>query len=118
MESYSAEVRGEVLAACDANEGTRVVALRFQVSESWVRRIKQQRRETGQVAPKTAATRQMRQPKWHTWAGWLLAKIGTRPDIYLRELQVELRQERGEKACLMTICGACRALEQSRKKRR
>ena len=115
MEPYSTEVRGEVLAACDAKEGTRVIALRFKVSESWVRRIKQQRRETGQIAPKKAAPRQ---PKWQGWADWLVAKIAARPDIYLRELQDELKQERGEEVCLMTICNACRALEQSRKKRR
>jgi transposase len=115
VDPYSTEVRAEVLAACDANEGTRVIAVRFDVSESWVRRIKQQRRETGQVAPKTAAARAS---KWQTWADWLVAKITARPDIYLRELQAELKQERGEEVCLMTICNACRALEQSRKKRR
>ena len=115
MEPYAAEFRGEVLAACDANEGTRDIAVRFKVSESWVRIIKQQRRETGQVAPKTAAPRQ---PKWHAWADWLLAKITARPDVYLRELQNDLKQELGEEVCLMTICNACRALEQSRKKRR
>jgi transposase len=115
MEPYSEEFRGEVLAACDANEESRVIAVRFQVSESWVRRIKQQRRETGQVAAKTAAPRQ---PKWQAWADWLIAKLAARPDIYLRELQADLKQERGEEVCLMTICNACRALEQSRKKRR
>jgi transposase len=115
MEPYSSEFRSEVLAACDANEVARDIAVRFRVSESWVRRIKQQRRETGQVKPKTAAPRQ---PKWHAWADWLVAKISVRPDIYLRELQAELKQERGEDVCLMTICNACRALEQSRKKRR
>lgn len=115
MEAYDTELRGEVLAACDANEVTRVIAVRFKVSESWVRRIKQQRRETGQVAPKTAAPRQ---PKWQAWADWLVAKLTARPDIYLRELQAALKQERGEEVCLMTICNACRALEQSRKKRR
>lgn len=115
MDPYSTDLRSEVLAACDANEGTRAVALRFQVSESWVRRIKQQRRETGQVAPKTAAPRQ---PKWHAWADWLVAKITARPDIYLRELQAELKRDRDEEVCLMTLCNACRALEQSRKKRR
>ena len=47
MDPYDAKFRGEVLAACDANEGTKAVALRFHVSESWVRRIKQVRRETG-----------------------------------------------------------------------
>ena len=55
MEPYRAEFRAEVLAACDANEGTKTVALRFGVSESWVRRIQQQRHETGQVVPKKAA---------------------------------------------------------------
>lgn len=115
MEAYPTEFRSEVLAACDANEGTRAIALRFKVSESWVRRIKQQRRETGQVAPNTAAPRQ---PKWAAWAGWLVTKISARPDIYLRELQAELKQERGDDACLTTICNACAALEQSRKKRR
>lgn len=55
MEPHGVELRSQVLAACDANEGTRAVVLRSKVSESWVRLIKQQRRETGQVAPKTAA---------------------------------------------------------------
>jgi len=115
MEPYDAEFRGKVLAACDTNEERRLIALRFNVSESWVRRIQQQRRETGQVAAKKAAPRQ---PKWQAWAGWLVAKIAARPDIYLRELQAELKQERGEVVSLGTICTACHALEQSRKKRR
>lgn len=115
MEPYSAEFRGEVLAACDAGEGTRAVALRFKVSEAWVRRIKQQRRETGQVAPRKAKPRT---PKWKEWEDWLLDKIAARPDIYLRELQAELKQELGEEVSLMTICNACRQLGQSRKKRR
>jgi hypothetical protein len=44
--------------------------------------------------------------------------LAAQPDIYLRELQVQLKEERGEDACLMTICIACRELGQSRKKRR
>jgi transposase len=115
VKPIAAEVRAEVLAACDANEGTRVVAVRFKVSESWVRRVKQRRRETGQVAPQTTP---LQVPKWKEWADWLIAKVGARPDIYLRELQAELKAERGEDVCLMTICNACRALELTRKKRR
>ena len=115
MKSYTAEFRGEVLAACDANEGTRDIAVRFAVSESWVRRIKQHRRETGQIAPKKAAPRQ---PKWRRWADWLVTKVTARPDIYLRELKADLKEELSEEACLMTICTACRELDQSRKKRR
>jgi transposase len=115
MESYTKNFRGRVLAACDAGEGTQAVAFQFGVSESWVRRIKQQRRETGQVAAKTTRTRV---PKWRAWADWLVAKVDARPDIYLRELQAELKVERGEEVCLQTICNACAALEQTRKKRR
>jgi transposase len=115
MEAYSKEFRAEVLAACDAGEGTRVVATRFKVSESWVRRIKQQRRETGQIAAK--ATRE-RTPIWQGWADWLVKKIAARPDIYWRELQADLINERGEEVSLQTLCNACRALRQSRKKRR
>jgi transposase len=115
MEAYSKKFRAEVLAACDLGELTHDVALRFGVSKAWVRRIKQQRRETGQVAAKT--TRQ-RTPLWHAWSDWLLTKIEARPDIYLRELQAALHAERGEKVSLQTICNACRALERTRKKRR
>ena len=74
----------QVLAACDAKEGTQAVALRFKVSESWVRRIVQQRRETGQVAAKTTRDRT---PVWQSWTEWLLNKLAARPDMYLRELK-------------------------------
>jgi len=115
MKPLPVELRSEVLAACDANNGTKAVALRFGVSEAWVRRIKQQRRETGQIAPKT---RGPSQPKWRVWAEWLLTKISDRPDIYLRELQAELKAERGVEVSLSTLCYVCRELDQSRKKRR
>ena len=111
---YSKEFRGEVLAACDRGEGTRSVAVRFNVSESWIRRVKQQRRETGQVAAKVTRNRK---PIWHEWSDWLLLKIEERPDIYLRELQSALKAERGKVVCLQTICNACRTLERTRKKR-
>jgi transposase len=119
MEAYTTEFRAEVLAACDAavdtDEGTKAIALRFKVSESWVRSIKQQRREQDKIAPQTAAPRQ---PKWRAWSGWITAKIAERPDIYLRELQAELKAELGGEACLATLCNACNELDQSRKKRR
>jgi transposase len=57
MEAYSKEFRRDVLRSCDAGVGTREVALRFDVSESWVRRIKQERRDQGKTAPKTTRSR-------------------------------------------------------------
>lgn len=115
MKAYTAEFRGQVLAARDAGESTHAVALRFSVSKSWVRRIVQQRRETGQVAAKTTRNRR---PKWHAWAEWLLAKIAAKPDIYLHELQADLKSEVGATASLATLCAACAALKRTRKKRR
>lgn len=115
MEPYPVEFRAEVLAAFDANEGTRAIAARFSVSDSWIRRIVQQRRETGQLGPRPVPPQK---PKWLAWADWLVAKITARPDIYLRELQAELKVERGEAVTLTTISNACRALELTRKKRR
>ena len=61
MEAYSAEFRAEVLAARDAGVTTREVAARFGVSDSWIRRIVQVRRETGQLTVITV--RQKRIPK-------------------------------------------------------
>ena len=54
MRPYSVDLRQRVLADCDAGAGTRAVAAKYTVSESWVRKLKQQRRETGAIAPRTA----------------------------------------------------------------
>ena len=115
MEAYSKEFRRDVLTACDAGEGTRSVALRFDVSESWVRRIKQERREQGKVAP--LATRRRRKV-WEPYAEWLLAQLDARPDAYLRELQAAAQAELGWEVSDVTLSRACRALRRTRKKRR
>lgn len=115
MESYSKEFRREVLAACDAGGGTREVALRFTVSESWVRRIKQERREQGKLAPKTTRNRRK---IWEPHAEWILAKLDQQPDLYLRELQAAAQEELGWKVSDVTLSRACRELRRTRKKRR
>jgi transposase len=115
MEAYSKEFRRDVLAACDAGGGTRDVANRFRVAESWVRRIKQQRRETGQVAPKTTRNRRR---TWEAWADWLRAAVAETPDAYLRELQARLKQELGIEVSENLIGAACHALKLTRKKKR
>ena len=115
MEAYSKEFRRDVLAACDAGCGTREVAIQFDVSESWVRRIKQVRRESGRVTVKTT---RHRKHVWEDWSDWLQKKINDRPDIYLRELQADLKSELGVEVSQWTLCKACRALGRTRKKRR
>lgn len=115
MQPYSKEFRRDVLAACDAGEGTRVVASRFGVSESWVRRIKQERRESGKVAAKTTRDRKH---VWEAWTDWLIARLDQQPDIYLREIQADLKSELGVEVSLWTIGHACGAVGRTRKKRR
>jgi transposase len=99
-----------VLAACDAGGGTRVVALRFNVSESWVRRIKQERREQGKIAP---CTTRRRVPKWEPLRERMLEIVGQRPDITLREL----KQELGTSLAPSTLCGALQKLKLTFKKK-
>lgn len=56
--AYSQDLRDRVIAARDEGLKTRRVARLFKVSESWVRRIMQRRREHGQTAarPRGGAT--------------------------------------------------------------
>ncbi|MGE4003271.1 MAG: hypothetical protein AB7I48_24050 [Planctomycetaceae bacterium] len=112
MDAYTKEFRRDVLAAGDAGGGTKAVALQFGVSESWVRRIKQQRRETGQVAPKTT---RRRRPKWRAWADWLRAAVAATPDADVRELQVRLKAKCGIDVRESVIGAAGHALQLTRK---
>ena len=52
---YSMDLRVRVLADCDAGLGAAAVAAKFQVSASWVRRLKQRRAATGETAPRATA---------------------------------------------------------------
>ena len=106
---YSKEFRAQVLAACDAGEGTQAVALKFNVSESWVRRIKQQRRETGKIAP---ATTRKRTPKWRAIEPQIRAAVEERPDLTLAELKAILNTD----FCVQTLCNALQALKLTLKK--
>jgi hypothetical protein len=53
-------------------------------SESWVRRIKQERRELGKVAPSRTKGRT---PKWAAEADRIRAAIDEKPDPTLRDLK-------------------------------
>ena len=69
MKPYSKEFRGQVLAACDKGRSTREVATYFEVSESWVRRIKQERRELNKTAPLLERQRTPGTPGGHSSCG-------------------------------------------------
>ena len=109
MEPYSKEFRREVLAAGDAGEGTQAVALKFNVSESWVRRVKQERRESGKVAP---ATTRKRTPKWRAIEQQIRDAVAEQPDLTLAELKAKLNTD----FCVQTLCNALHAMKLTLKK--
>ncbi len=57
MRAISMDLRQRVLADCDAGLATKQAAGKYRVSTAWVRRLKQRRRETGEVGPRRPARR-------------------------------------------------------------
>ena len=88
MRAYSADLRQRVLVDCDRGLTTRAVATKYTVSESWVRRLKQRRRDTGEVTPRTRKTGRARALDAH--AERLRQLVADHPDATLRELRDRL----------------------------
>ena len=92
---YSQDLRDRVLAACDRAMKTKQIADLFGVSRSWVRRVKQRRREHGEVAPRppepTARFVKIDRVR-------LCELVETHPDATLAELRVMLRVDCSDSA--------------------
>lgn len=105
------DLRVRVLAACDDGDPTAEVADRFAVSPAWVRRLKQRRRETGEVGPRAAPPRR---GKLAGRDAEPLAAVAAAPDATL----AELRRSLALPVALSTLCVALRRLGLTRKKSR
>ncbi|MDY3557342.1 IS630 family transposase [Gemmata sp. JC717] len=88
MNALSMDLRKRVLEDCDAGMGTTAVAERYKVSASWVRRLKQRRREDGRIEP--GSCRNNRVPQLDTQAERIREVIAATPDMTLEELKVKL----------------------------
>ena len=110
MQAYSMDLRERALLDSDAGMKAADVAVQYRVSGSWVRLLKQRRRETGEVAPRVQrhGRRRMLEPHLHT----LAALIAEQPDRTLAELKDAL----GTPASLATIWRAVAALDVTVKK--
>lgn len=89
MAPYSMDLRTRVLADGDAGLPSKDVAVKFRVSRSWVDRLKQRRRETGEVRP-----RPQQVFKKQAFAGQedrLRALVDAQPDRTLAELREALQ---------------------------
>jgi transposase len=85
MKAYSSDLRLRVLKDCDGGMTNCLVALKYDVSESWVRRLKLRRRETGEVEPRPP--RNGMRPKWLPLVDQIQTLVCERPDITLKELR-------------------------------
>jgi transposase len=89
MAPYSKDLRTRVLADRDAGMAAKDVAAKFRVSLSWVNRLVQRRRETGEVAPRPQTVF-----KTQAFAGQedrLRALVDAQPDRTLTDLREALR---------------------------
>lgn len=104
MHAYSMDLRERVLLESDGGMKAADVAAQYRVSGAWVRRLKQRRRETGEVAPRGQrhGRRRMLEPHLHP----LAALIAEQPDRTLAELKDALATP----ASVPTIWRAVQAL--------
>jgi len=110
MEAYSMDLRERVLADCDAGLGTKATAKKYQVSPAWVRRLKQHRRERGDIIPRNGGGSRGRKIDRER----LAQLVKEQPDATL----VELRDRLGVSVTPWAICKALRELELTYKKSR
>src|SRR5689334_13738076 len=111
MRPYSMDLRERVLADCEAGMGTEAVAKKFSVSPAWVRRLKQRRRETGEVGPRKQRHGPL--PSWLDFAERLAEAVKAKPDSTL----LDHKEQLGLKVCATTIATALVAMGLSLKKK-
>lgn len=109
MKSYSLDLRERVLADCDAGQPTKPVAEKYGVSRTWVRSLKQRRRETGSITPRKPTGRPRKIDR-----DQLRRLVDADPDATL----VELRDRLGVTCAPSSIWMALAALGLSFKKKR
>ncbi len=104
MRAYSMDLRERIFRDSDGGMPSAAVAEKYDVSRAWVDRLKQRRRETGEVSPR--AQRYGPHPKLGPHLHRLADLIREQPDRTLAELQEAL----GLSASLATIWRAVKQL--------
>ncbi len=87
-QSYSADLRGRVLAAVDGGFAARTVAARFQVSVSYIYKALGRRDATGETEARPQRNHQ--QLKLAARHDAIRAEVARRPDVTLNELRAWL----------------------------
>ena len=112
MKASSMDLRQRVIDACDAGTATKEVATRFRVSGAWVRRLKQHRRERGDIVPRNGGGSRGRKFD----RDQLAQLVRQQPDATLVELRNRLCEASGVSVTPWAISKALRQLKLSFKK--
>ncbi len=102
MKAYSMDLRSRVLADSDGGLTTKSVAQKYSVSRAWLGRLKQHRRERGDIIPRSGGNRRRVVDRDR-----LAQLVEQQPDATL----VELGERLGIKCSLGTICLALKQLQ-------
>jgi transposase len=118
MQAYSLDIRQRVVEAYENGVETIIeVAERFEVSDSFIKKLLRRKRTTGEIAPVGHRGGQPRRLS-DKHRKWLLKTVLAEPDITLGELQERLLGEKNLSASVPTLCREVRALNLRRKKSR
>jgi len=113
--AYSSDFRQRVIDACDRGKSTKQVAAMFAVAESWVRRLKQWRRERGSVAPRPCGGSKPKLGSVEEQA--IVAHFAAHPDTTIAELKTVLQTEVSEVTVWRTACRLGYRFKKSRRTR-
>jgi transposase len=118
MQAYSLDLRERVVSAYENGVETILeVAERFEVSDSFIKKLLRRKRTTGEIAP---VGHRGGQPKRlsQKHRKWLLKTVMSEPDITLGELSERLSSEQKISASVSTLWRELRDLNLRRKKSR
>jgi transposase len=108
MKAYSMDLRLRVLRDLDDGRATAAVATKYSVSSAWVRRLKQRRAATGEVAPRQQ--RHGRVASWVRHADAIRDAVRQAPDATLDEYRqrFHLPMSRAALARALVVLGLTR----------
>jgi transposase len=113
MKAYSMDLRDRVCRDLDQGMKTSAVARKYSVSPAWVRRLKQRRAATGEIAPRQQ--RHGRVPSWVTHAEAIREAVRQAPDATLDEYRQRFRlpMSRATLARALVVLGLTRKKSRS-----
>jgi transposase len=118
MQAYSLDLRQRVVAAYENGVETILeVAERFEVSDSFIKKLLRRKRTTGQIAPvghRGGQSKRLNQKH----RKWLLKTVLAASDITLEDLREKLLSEHQVTASVATLSRELRGLDLRRKKNR